>query len=94
MGLDTRTLRAGRPEIIRVVVGSSVRPIVIGLAIGLAAAVAESFVVRGFVYGVSAFDPITYAMIVVILAAAALIAAYLPARRASRIAPIVALRVD
>jgi hypothetical protein len=87
-------LGAGSAHVIRVVVGSSVRPILIGLAVGLFGAVAESFVVRGFVYGVSPFDPLTYAMIVVILGVAAMIAVYLPARRASRIVPIVALRVD
>jgi putative ABC transport system permease protein len=87
-------LGARSADVIRVVVGSSLRPIMIGLGVGLFGAVAESFVVRGFVYGVSPFDPVTYAMIVVILGAAAVVAVYLPARRASRIVPIVALRVD
>jgi hypothetical protein len=87
-------LGARGADIIRVVIASSMRPILIGLVVGLACAVGESFVVRGFVYGVSPFDPVTYAMIVVILGAAAVLAVYLPARRASRIVPIVALRVD
>ena len=64
----------------------------VGLAIGMAGAVALRRVVASFVFGVSAADPAIYAGVVLLMLAVALAACYLPARRASRVDPSLALR--
>jgi len=64
----------------------------VGLAIGVPVAVAGSRYVESFLFGIEPNDPLVIAMAVVALLAAALIAGYVPARRASRIDPMVALR--
>ena len=64
-----------------------------GVAIGLTTALAASRLVAGLLYG-SATDPVTFVAIPAMLAAATLVASYVPARRATRIEPIVALRTE
>ena len=66
---------------------------VAGVAIGLAAALALAQVVSSFLFGVTARDPLVFMVMPVVLTAVALLAAWLPARRASRVDPIIALRV-
>jgi predicted permease len=65
-----------------------------GIAIGIALALVLTRVMSGFLFGVSPADPITYAAVSGVLAAIALVATYLPARRASRVDPMVALRAE
>jgi putative ABC transport system permease protein len=64
------------------------------VALGLVAACGLTRLMTGLLFGVSALDPITYAIVSVFLAAVALLASCLPARRASRVDPIEALRVE
>jgi len=64
------------------------------LVLGVACAALLSRFVTTLLYGVSAGDPMTYAGVAAVLGSAALIAAYLPARRASRVDPMVALRYE
>jgi len=93
--IGVRMALGARPaEIVRVIIGSSMRPIVIGLAVGLAAAFGESGLLRNQLYGLSPLDPVTYLGILVVLGAAALAALYVPARRAARVSPIESLRSD
>jgi ABC-type antimicrobial peptide transport system permease subunit len=66
----------------------------IGIALGIGVAVMLTRVMSAFLFGVGPMDPMTYAAVSGILAAVALVATYLPARRASRVDPIVALRAD
>jgi predicted permease len=66
----------------------------IGCAVGLAAAAALVGAAQAMLYGVSSYDPVAFAAAVVVLAVVALAAGYLPARRASRIAPMAALRYE
>ena len=66
----------------------------IGLAIGLIAGANLTHLVTRFLFGVEALDAMTFLMVPVLLAAVALIACYLPARRATRVDPVVALRTE
>jgi ABC-type antimicrobial peptide transport system permease subunit len=66
----------------------------LGLALGLPASLALSQTPRSFLFGITPGDPLTLAAVSVLLAAAALLAAYVPARRATRVDPMVALRAE
>jgi predicted permease len=87
-------LGAGEGDVARTIVGSSIRPMLIGLALGLLAALSGSGLLRAHLYGLSPLDPATFGGVVVVLGIAGLIAVYLPARRATRISPVVSLRTD
>ncbi len=65
-----------------------------GLLLGLLAAVATTRLFGGFLHGVQPLDPMTFASVIVLLAVAAVVAAWLPARRAARVDPMVALRAE
>ena len=64
----------------------------LGVVVGVIGALGASQVLRGSLYGLSPLDPIAYGAVVVLLATAAIIASYLPVRRATRIDPVRALR--
>jgi ABC-type antimicrobial peptide transport system permease subunit len=65
-----------------------------GVVVGLAAAAAFTRLMKSLLFGISTLDPVIYAAMPVVLVAAALLASYLPARRASRIDPSEALRLE
>ena len=85
-------LGASGGDILKLIVGSGLRLVLIGGAIGLAGALVLTQLLSGFLFGVSARDPVTFAGIISILAAVALLACYLPARRAMKLDPLNALR--
>jgi len=87
-------LGATARDVIRMILGEGARMIVVGLIIGAGLALALGRVAGKFLYGVSGFDPITFATIPVALAAASLLACWLPARRATRVNPMRALRCE
>jgi predicted permease len=87
-------LGAGMGEILRLVVGGGALRIGLGLAAGLGAAAAVTRLAARFLYGVSATDPLSFGGAALLLAAVALAATWLPARRAARIDPSVALRSE
>jgi len=87
-------LGAARPEIVRLVLGHGLRLAAAGAVVGLVGAFATTRLVASLVKNVEPNDPITFVLVTVVLLAAALIAAYLPARRAARVDPMVALRAD
>jgi ABC-type antimicrobial peptide transport system permease subunit len=80
--------------VLRLVVRQGMTMTVIGLALGLIGAFLLSRVIAGLLYGVSATDPLTFAGVSIMLLAVALLACLLPARRATRVNPIVALRTE
>jgi predicted permease len=86
------SLGAKRRDIVRLVLGDGGRLTALGLALGLAGAVAIALAMRAQLFGVGVADPTTLAAVVAVLGATALVACWLPARRAARIDPIVALR--
>ncbi|HET7462941.1 MAG TPA: ABC transporter permease [Longimicrobium sp.] len=81
-------------DVIGMMVRRGARLIGIGLLIGVPAAFLLARVLRGALYGVSASDPVTFAGIVALLTSVALAASWLPARRAARVEPMVALRME
>jgi len=87
-------LGADMGDIARMVLGEGVRRTGVGIAIGLAGALAASRAVRGMLYGVGATDPVTYAAVVALLVAVTVAACLLPAWRAARVSPLAALRED
>jgi predicted permease len=88
------TLGARRGDVLRMVVGKGMRPVLIGMAIGVTSAIALTRVLASQLYGISATDPAAFAMAVLVLISAAALACYVPARRAVRIDPIAALRSE
>jgi predicted permease len=87
-------LGARRREVVALVVRQAALLAASGLAVGLILALAAGPLIQGLLFGVAPRDTLTYTAVVVVLFAIALVASYLPARRASRIDPIKALRYD
>jgi predicted permease len=87
-------LGAQRGDVLRLVVGESMRRVAIGLAVGLLGAVGLARVLSSQLYGVAAVDPVTFTVTPILLGAVALFASWIPARRAARVDPLVALRGD
>jgi ABC-type antimicrobial peptide transport system permease subunit len=69
-------------------------PVAIGLAAGLAGAFFGTRVLASFLFETTPTDPVTFAVVTVLLGSSALVAAWLPARRAARVDPVVALRAE
>ncbi len=87
-------LGAQRGDLFRLIVGGGMKLAAMGLAAGLVAAFALTRFLESLLYGVGASDPLTFGIVVVVLGAVALLANYLPARRAARVNPMVALRYE
>jgi putative ABC transport system permease protein len=85
-------LGATAASVRRMIVADGARPIVVGIVGGLVVALATSRVVESFLYGISRFDPLTFVIVPIALAVIGLAATYIPAHRASRAAPVDALR--
>jgi macrolide transport system ATP-binding/permease protein len=87
-------LGATRGRILRLVVGDGMLLLAIGLVVGIAGAVGVSRALASFLFGISPLDPITFGIVPVLLAAVAILACWLPAMRATRVDPMVALRYE
>lgn len=87
-------LGAGPGVILRMVLRQGGKLVALGIANGLAGALAASRVMSGLLYGIGANDPVTFSAAALLLAVVALVACYLPARRATRVVPIIALRSE
>jgi putative ABC transport system permease protein len=87
-------LGAGGSDVLRLVVGQGMRLVLIGLVAGLLGAWVLSRVLASQLFGISAQDPLTYASVAVMLGLVALAATWLPARRATRVDPMISLRSE
>jgi putative ABC transport system permease protein len=87
-------LGAARRDIFRLIVGNGMSLALVGVMVGVPAALAVTRMMGGVLTGVTSTDPVTYIVVVALLSASAFLASYLPARRATRVDPLVALRTD
>ena len=85
---------AGRNDMLRLVVRQGMLLAGIGLAVGLAASFGVNRLLANLLFGVKTTDPMTYVAVAVILVSVALLATYIPARRAMKIDPLIALRYE
>jgi ABC-type antimicrobial peptide transport system permease subunit len=87
-------LGAQRGNVLGLVLGQGVRLMAGGMALGVVAALALTRLMASLLYGITATDPTTFFVVTAILALVAFLASYIPARHATRVSPMVALRYE
>src|SRR5207302_10871991 len=93
--IGVRVALGARPrDVLAIVLGQGLRTILVGVVIGVAGSLALTRFVQSLLFGVTSTDPLTFIAVTLLLITAALLACYIPARRASKVDPMVALRYE
>jgi ABC-type antimicrobial peptide transport system permease subunit len=87
-------LGASASDVLRMILGEGMRITLVGVGIGIVLALGLTRLITKVIYGVSASDPLTFIGVAILLSGVALLACYIPARRAMRVDPIIALRYE
>jgi putative ABC transport system permease protein len=87
-------LGATKRDVVRMILSESTRPVLLGLLFGFVGAAFTAWLLRAILFGVSALDPLSFIGVAVFFFAIAMLAAYVPARKATRVDPLVALRYE
>ena len=87
-------LGAQQSAVRRLVLGDGMRAVIPGVVIGIGIALALARILDSLLYGVAATDPLTYAAVIVVLLVVAMFASWVPARRATRVDPMIAIRAE
>ena len=88
------SLGAARNDVLTLLLGWALSMVALGVITGIAGSLVIARVLRGFLFGIKPTDPITFLAVPLLLAAVALLASYIPARRATRVDPMIALRYE
>ena len=87
-------LGAQSGNVLRMVLGQALRLAVVGIGLGLMGALAFARLLKGLLFGITASDPLTFGIVALLLVGVTLIACWIPARRATKVDPLVALRYE
>lgn len=87
-------LGAQRSNVLRMILGQGLRLAVVGVGLGLFAAIGFTRLLKGLLFGISTSDPLTFVVIALVMIGVALLACWVPARRATKVDPLIALRYE